>query len=106
MENSVDLSTCKTEFIAISLASQKALYLRVLLRTVIELESLKHPTTIHCDNQSSIVLAKNPTIHQRSNHIDIKFQFICDEIDKRSILLEYIEAEKYSCLVYKANNKN
>ena len=56
-QNSVTLSTCKAEFITISLASQEALYLRALLRTM-ELESLKNPTTNHCDNQSSIVLAK------------------------------------------------
>ena len=59
-----------------------------------ELESLKNSTTIHCDNQSSIVLEKNPVIHQRSKHIYIKFQFIYDEINKGSILLEYIETEK------------
>ena len=57
-----------------------------------ELESLKNPTTIHCDNQSSTVLAKNP-VHQRLKHIDMKFQFIRDEINKGSILLEYIETE-------------
>ena len=45
-----------------------------------ELESLKNPTTIHCNSQSSIVLAKNLVIHQRLKHIDIKFQFIHDEI--------------------------
>ena len=56
--NSIALATCKAEFIAISLASQEALYLRSLLRTMMELESFKNPTTIHCDNQSSIVLAK------------------------------------------------
>ena len=45
-QNSVALSTCEREFIAISLASQENLYLRALLRTVTELESLKQPTTI------------------------------------------------------------
>ena len=59
-----------------------------------ELELLKNPITIHCDYQSSIVLAKIPVVHQRSKYIDIKFQFICDEINKRLILLEYIETEK------------
>ena len=57
-QNSVALSICKAEFITILLASQEALYLRALLRTMMELESLKNPTTIHCDNQSNIVLAK------------------------------------------------
>ena len=65
-----------------------------LLRTMMELELLKNPTTIHCDNQSSIVLAKNPVVYQKLKHIDIKLQFIHDEINKGSILLEYIETEK------------
>ena len=60
-QNSVALSTCEAEFMAMSLDSQEALYLRALLRTMIEQESLKHPTTIHCDNQFSIVLAKKPS---------------------------------------------
>ena len=67
------------------------------MRTVTELESLKHPKTIHCDNQSSIVWAKKnkkTVIHQRLKHIDINFQFIRDEINQGSILLEYIETEK------------
>ena len=82
-QNSVALSTSEAEFIAISLASQEALYLRGLLRTMMELESLRNPKSIHYDNQSSIVLAKDPVVHQRSKHIDIKFQFIRDKINGR-----------------------
>ena len=85
-QNSATLSTWEAECVAISLASQEALYLRVLVGTMTELDSLKHPTYIHCDNQSSI--------HQRLKHIDIKFQFIHDEINNGSILLESIETEK------------
>ena len=62
---SVALSACKAEFIATSLASQEALYLRALLRTMMVLESL-NPTFIPCDNQSSMALAKNPIVHQRN----------------------------------------
>ena len=67
-QNSVTLSIYEAEFITISLASQEALYLRALLRTMMELESLKNPTTIHCDYQSNIVLAKKTVVHQRSKH--------------------------------------
>ena len=59
-----------------------------------EFESIKNPITVYCDNQSSIVLVKNPIVHQRSKHVDIKFYFICDEINKGSILLEFIETEE------------
>ena len=67
-QNSVALSTCIAEFIVISLVSQETLYDGALLRTMMELESLKNPTTIHWDNQSSFVLAKNPVVHHRSKH--------------------------------------
>ena len=66
-QNSVALSTCKAEFIAISLGNQEALYFRALLRTMMEPESLKNPTTIHCDNQSSIVLTKSKSFIKDRN---------------------------------------
>ena len=57
-QNFVTLSTCEAEFTAISLASHEALYLRALLRSMMELESLKNPTTIHHKNQSSCCFGK------------------------------------------------
>ena len=70
-----------------------------LLKTMTDLESLKNPTTINCDNQSSIVLEKNLVVLQRSKHIDIQFQFIRDGINNRSILLKHIETEKKVCSI-------
>ena len=90
----VSLSTCEAEFVSLASAGQEALYLRTLLKSVVESGVVNNPVTIYCDNQSSILLAKNPIIHQRSKHIDIKYQFIRDEIKKGSILLKYIESEK------------
>ena len=88
-QNSVALSTCKVEFIAISLASQEALYLRALLRTMTELESLKNLTTIHCDNQSSIVLEKKSSCSSKIKTYWYKISFF-KWWNKGSILLEYI----------------
>ena len=68
-QNLVALSTYKAEFIAILLASQEALYLRALLRTMMELESLKNATTIHWDNQSSIVLEKKKQLFIKDQNI-------------------------------------
>ena len=87
-QNSVALSMCEEEFMAILLASQETVYLWMLLRTVTKLESFKQSTTIYSDNQSSIVSEKKTVIHQRSKHLDIRFQFIREEINKGSILLE------------------
>ena len=35
-------------------------------------------TTILCDNSSTIKLSKNPVLHGRSKHIDIRFHFLRD----------------------------
>ncbi len=34
------------------------------------------PMTLHMDSQSAMALAKNPTHHKRSKHIDIKYHWL------------------------------
>ena len=46
------------------------------------------------DNISAIVLSKNPVLHDQSKHIDMKFHFIRECIDKGSILLEYASSQE------------
>lgn len=40
---------------------------------------------IFCDNRSTIHLSKNPQFHNRTKHIDIKFHFVREQIEKRNI---------------------
>ena len=46
------------------------------------------------DNMSDIALSKNPVLHDQSKHIDMKFHFIRECIDKGSILLEYASSQE------------
>ena len=43
------------------------------------------------DNQLAIALVKNPILHDRSKHIDVKFHFLRDCIDGCQIVIEFIE---------------
>nr|XP_008381615.2 uncharacterized protein LOC103444468 [Malus domestica] len=69
----VTFSTTEAEFIAASSACQAVQLRRIL-------EQLNHgqykPTVIHCDNVSAIKLSKNPIMHGRSKHIDVRFHFL------------------------------
>ena len=47
------------------------------------------PTTIYEDNQSAIAMTKNPQFHGRSKHIDIKYHFIREQVNKGNIELTY-----------------
>lgn len=46
------------------------------------------------DNQSSIALANNPVLHQRSKHIDIQHHYIRDEVEAGRIELSYIPSDE------------
>ncbi|XP_038719830.1 secreted RxLR effector protein 161-like [Tripterygium wilfordii] len=72
----VTLSTIEAEFIAAASCACQAVWLRRLL------EKLEHvqegSTVIYCDNNSAIKLSKNPVMHGRSKHIDVRFHFLRD----------------------------
>jgi hypothetical protein len=71
---------------AASLASCEAIWLRKLLAGLFgqELE----PTVIHYGNQSCIKLSKNPVFHDKSKHIEIRYPFIRDRVQKGATKLQ------------------
>jgi hypothetical protein len=47
-------------------------------------------TVVHCDNQSCIKLIENPVFHDRSKHIDMKYHYIQDLVQRKTVKLQYI----------------
>ena len=45
-------------------------------------------TIIICDNQGSMIDAKNPTNHDRSKHIDMQYQLIRENFENEIVELE------------------
>jgi hypothetical protein len=89
---SVALSSAEAEYMAASLASCEAIWLRKLLTGLFDQEL--EPTMIHCDNQSCIKLSENPVFHDRSKHIEIRYHFIRDRVLKGAVKLQYIPTDE------------
>ena len=51
-------------------------------------------TVIFCDNQSCVKLSENPVFHDRSKHIDMKYHYIRDIIQKGNVKLQYISTDE------------
>ena len=51
-------------------------------------------TVIFCDNQSCVKLSENPVFHDRSKHIDMKYHYIRDIVQKGVVKLQYISTDK------------
>jgi hypothetical protein len=87
-QGSIAQSTTKVEYIATSDASKEAVWLRKL---VYGLFGDKLDTTvIQCDNKSCIKLTENPVFHDMSKHIDMKYHYIRDLIQRKTVKLQYI----------------
>ena len=76
----VALSTCEAEYVAAAIAACQVVWLRRLLGELTGAEA--HPPALMVDNQPAIALVKNPVLHNRSKHIDMKFHFLSDCVDE------------------------
>ncbi|POM67427.1 RxLR effector candidate protein, partial [Phytophthora palmivora] len=83
----VATSSTEAEYMALYNAIQEAVWLRQLLKDL-GYEN-KGATTIYQDNQGCIALAKNPAYHTRTKHIDIKFHFLREKVESKTVELEY-----------------
>ena len=45
---------------------------------------------ILCDNQSCIKMTENPVFHDRSKHIEIRYFYIHELVQKGDVKLEYV----------------
>ena len=45
---------------------------------------------IHCDNQSCIKLSENLVFHDRSKHIEIRYHFIRDYVQRGAVQLQHV----------------
>jgi hypothetical protein len=49
---------------------------------------------IYYDNQSCIKLSKNPVFHNRFKHIEIRYHFIRDYVQRGAVELQYISTDE------------
>lgn len=88
----VAISTAEAEYVAAAIAIQDVIWLRSLLSTLGY--GQVGPTEVLEDNQACIAMAKCPKNHGRVKHIDIKYHFIRDRIERNEIQINYCEGER------------
>lgn len=88
----VALSSCEAEFMAATAVACQAIWLKNLLTEVTGKDT--GPVVLYIDNRSAIDLAKNPVFHGRSKHIDIRYHFIRECVERGEIVLKHVSSEK------------
>ena len=77
---------------AASMASCEGMWLRKLLAGFFKCEL--EATVVHYDNQSGIRLSENPVFHDLTKHIDMRYHFLRDCVQRGTIRLEYIQTDE------------
>jgi hypothetical protein len=73
-------------------AVHEAVWLHKLLTDLFENEI--DPTTIHCDNQSCVKLSENLVFHDKSKHIEIKYHYIRDMVQMKTVHVQYLSTHE------------
>ena len=87
----VALSTTEAEYMAATHASKEAIWLQILCSGI---GLVQKDIRIYCDNQSAIFLAKNPTHHSKTKHIDIQYHFVRDMVEEKKVFFMKVDTLK------------
>ena len=87
----VALSTTEVEYMVATHASKEEVWLQ---RVCSSMGLVHGAIRIDCDNQSAILLAKNPAYHSKAKHIDVQYQFVRDLIEYKKVLLVKVDTLK------------
>lgn len=95
-QKSVSLSSCESEYIAISEATKELIYLNNVynyINNAMQLNVAINIPPLLTDSQGAKKLAENPKFHKRTKHIDTKYHYIREEIANYKLQLAYISTK-------------
>ncbi|GJS48113.1 retrovirus-related pol polyprotein from transposon TNT 1-94 [Tanacetum coccineum] len=89
-QNCVSISTAESEYVAVSGCCAQVLWMRTQLT---DYGFFYDKVPIYCDSKSAIAISCNPVQHTRTKHIDVRYHFIKDHVEKGTIELYFVGTE-------------
>nr|GEV15039.1 retrovirus-related Pol polyprotein from transposon TNT 1-94 [Tanacetum cinerariifolium] len=89
-QNCVSISTAESEYVAVSSCCAQVLWMRTQLT---DYGFFYDKVPIYCDSKSAIAISYNSVQHTRTNHIDVRYHFIEDHVEKGTIELYFVGTE-------------
>ncbi|KAE9281523.1 hypothetical protein PR003_g27655 [Phytophthora rubi] len=87
----IALSTAEAEYVASCEAAMEVIAESNILQEILPLRSVK--LRIGIDNQAAFVMATNPTYSRRTRHIELRWHFVRDQVEKGAIELHKVKGE-------------
>jgi len=87
MQPGVTLSSTEAEYVALSMCLSEMLFIKQVLESIYIPINL--PMTLFCDNTGAIGLCHNYATTGRTRHVDIRWHFIREHIEKKNVQVIY-----------------
>nr|GEX26946.1 retrovirus-related Pol polyprotein from transposon TNT 1-94 [Tanacetum cinerariifolium] len=89
-QDCTSMSSAKAEYVSLSACCAQVLWMRTQL-TDYGFQFDKIP--IYCDSKAAISISCNPVQHSRTKHIDVRYHFIKEKIEKGMVKLFFVGTE-------------
>ena len=96
-QNLVSLSTAEVEYIAAGSCCSQLLWMKKFLN---DYGILQDTMVVYCDNSSTIDISKNLVQHSKTKHIEIRYHFIRDFVERKIVCLKYIPTERQNANIF------
>ncbi|GKE92292.1 hypothetical protein Tco_1573387 [Tanacetum coccineum] len=84
----------EAEYMALTEAVKEAIWLRGLLEELgVELNTV----AVNCDNYGAIHLSRNHVFYERTKHIDVRYHFIREVLEAKTVKVLKVGNEHKSC---------
>jgi hypothetical protein len=94
----VAMSTCEAELYAEAAAIQEVLWLRGICKEL-GLHS-QTGSVVYGDNQSAIAVSENGVKGEKTKHVDIKYHFITETIERGDVVLKWIPSSEQQADIF------
>ncbi|GKF36276.1 hypothetical protein Tco_0113034 [Tanacetum coccineum] len=84
------MSTAEAEYVALSASCAQVLWMRTQLKDY-GFDYNKIP--LYCDSQSAIAISCNPVHHSCTKHINVRYHFIKEQVERGIVELYFVRTE-------------
>ncbi|KAJ9556755.1 hypothetical protein OSB04_011369 [Centaurea solstitialis] len=89
-QNCVSTSTAEAEYVGAASCCSQVLWMKTQL---LDYGYKLKRVPIYCDSESAIAITSNPVQHSKTKHIDIRYHFIKDNVEKGNIEMFFVQTD-------------
>ncbi|GJY36364.1 hypothetical protein Tco_0421742 [Tanacetum coccineum] len=91
------MSTAEAEYVSLSACCAQVIWMRTQL---LDYGYKYNRILMYCDSKSAIAISCNPVQHSKTKHIDIRYHFIKEHVEKGTVELYFVGTINYQLRIY------